>query len=157
MFIDLNNLLSGLFGALLGGLITYFSTIKSIKETAKLDAERREKDKKILRSRLIQNINVEIRYNLSLTKKIQISYAKVRFLVDAYEGMRFHADLVHDSEILNKLQEIYIEIRKFNSLAEYEQAKMSPGTGTLDNDLEEQAKMIKNKIDTIVEIEDMGN
>lgn len=157
MNIDWNNLTSGLLGAIFGSIIGAIASYKaairgaqiSIKETAKLDIERRKQNEKQLKGQILRFVNEELESNLALAQNIRISHAKIRFNSQAFEMAKLNAQILPDEFILLILP-VYIEVIRFNTLANYDQEKVSWGGGYLDDALEKQAVEIKNKINEVL-------
>lgn len=145
----LNNLLSGLVGAILGAIFSYKATIKaakiSMRESAKLEFERRQQQDNDLKRQVVSYLDSELEFNRSLTSNEQISHAKVRFMDKAFEMAKTNARNL-PAGLIDLLSPIYIEIVRFNVLADYDQEKVAFGGGYLDEALKIQAKLIENKI-----------
>lgn len=156
--IDLHNLTSGLIGALIGSVIgaaaTYKAAIKgaevSIKESTKLDLKRRKHEEDWLKKQVINHLISEIKDNLKLSENVKIYHAKIRFLDEAYEMAKLHAQVL-PKEILGLLRSAYVEVTRYNVLADYDQEKVSYGAGYLDDALEKQAEKVKESLSGLPE------
>jgi len=154
--LELSNLTSGFLGALIGSIIgaiaTYKAAIKStlasIEGSIKADSKRRSYETNELKRQIINYLISEIKDNLQLSKKAKISYAKIRFFNEAYEMAKTHAQIL-PSGILKLLRPAYVEIARYNVLADYDQEKH--GHGYLDNALAKQAKEVKNSLSGLEE------
>jgi len=153
MNIEINNLTSGLIGAiigsLIGGIATYFTTIKgaktSIDAAAKLDADRRARDENNLTDQVLDSLNEELKFNLQLTETARLSSLRIRFIDRAFEFAMTNARVLPEG-LIKLLNPVYIEICRFNILAEYDQEKIPFGLGSLDDSLRAQSERIKEAI-----------
>lgn len=153
---DIGNLASGLIGAIIGSIIgalaTYKAAIKgakvSIEETSKVETRRQKGLDENFRKQIIRYLNEELESNLELTKNIQISRAKIRFLDKAFENTRVNARLM-PQDLFEILRPLYVEIWRFNVLADYDQEKVPWGGGYLDDALVKQGEVIKTKIEDV--------
>ncbi len=150
---DIGNLASGLIGAIIGSVIgaiaTYFAAIKgaktSIEETVKVESKKQRQLDKNLEEQIIQSLREELEHNLQLASNSTIGSAKVRFLDKAFEMASASARLL-PKEILTNLRPVYVEVWRFNILANYDQEKVPWGLGSLDEALKRQAEVVKAKI-----------
>lgn len=148
----LSSLTSGLIGALIGSIIgaiaTYKAAIKgakvSIEESVKIDIKQHRYETNTLKKQVINHLISEANDNLKLSENIKIGHAKIRFLNEAYEMAKLHAQVLPIAT-LEMLRPAYVEVIKYNALADYDQAKVSYGGGYLDNALIKQAELVRNK------------
>jgi len=155
---NLSNLISGLLGALIGSIIGAIATYKaairgaqvSIEGSIKADSKRRRYETNELKKQIINHLISEIEDNLQLSEKARISYAKIRFFNEAYEMAKAHAQVL-PSGLLKPLRPAYVEVARYNILADYDQEKISHGGGYLDNALTKQVEEVKSSFSGLKE------
>ncbi|MBI2443799.1 MAG: hypothetical protein HYV42_00975 [Candidatus Magasanikbacteria bacterium] len=149
------NLLSGFFGSIIGAGVTYFATIKSIRETAELDVQRRLEHERDLVKQILNYLKEELDFNLSLSDNIMVNGAKIRFLDKAYEMAKLNAGIL-PGDMIKTLNPIYREIIRYNSLVDFDQAALSYGDGRLDEAIFKQGTQVKLGIQKVLETYILG-
>ena len=123
----------------------------SIGETVKAEQEIREVENIERKRMFLQALLSEVNDNLLMAEDIFVGYAKIRFSTDIYEQIRLNIDALPADAIL-PAREAYSAAIRFNSLAEYDQQKISPGAGTLDKRLRDRNEVAKTAFTGLREI-----
>ncbi|MFZ5366500.1 MAG: hypothetical protein ACOZBZ_04420 [Patescibacteria group bacterium] len=146
---ELSNLLSGLIGAVIGGLLSYFGSIKaaekSIKAVYEQESEKRKEEEEKARASTVKRLLAEVNENLALTENIMVNNAKIRFITEAWSTAK--GDIYFLSEELQEnLQKSYTKIHRYNVLVDYDLGKVSYGGGFLDQPLLKAAEEVKEAL-----------
>ena len=160
IFSLLGGLVGTLIGAGVGGYLTYKGAIDAAKKQTDFlysqERENRTYQEKQQEGAMMHALKIEIEENLMLAKNLAIGDAENISTYDArdiYKGNVltseawdiYKGNITKLSDILQTtLLQVYIEVRKYNSLIEYERIKIPYGDVYLNPLIEEQAKKVVN-------------
>jgi hypothetical protein len=167
VILALVSLFSGLLGAFIGAIIGYKGTVAAAKKQIDFlysqERENRTYQEKQQEGVMKHTLLVEIKENLELAQNLAIGDANnVSTYVarDIYKGNVltseawdiYKGNITKLSDTLQtKLLQVYIEVRKYNSLIEYERFKIPYGDVQLNPLIEEQAEKVVNACKLAIE------
>jgi hypothetical protein len=156
------SLLGGLVGAIIGVLGTIYATRSQIKALSSQEKENRKYAEEQQDGAMKHALLVEIEENLKLARNLAIgdpknvSTSQARDIYkgnvltseawDIYKGNITKLSATLQTELLG----VYIEVRKYNSLIEYERFKIPYGDVQLNPLIEEQAKKVVNACESAI-------
>lgn len=156
------SLLSGLLGSVVGAVVGGYLSYKGAVDSSKTQIEsiydqekgKREYEKKREEQIAINALLSEAKENLDLSNKWQISHSKSILSTETWALYKGFVQSL-PSSLQEKLIKSYAEIKRYNSLTEYDRARVDFGSGALDQVLQKQASVVAEVL--IILIEDLGN
>lgn len=149
------NLLSGLIGALIGGVLAYFGAVKSADKTIKANLKIRESEAATqatqrMSSALISYL-AESEQNIKITSRWRVDNAKAK-LSDRAWGIYSDQLQVFNLDLQLLLIEVYSDIIRYNSIVDYDMHAVSYGNGSVDFALTNEIDLIKPKLFQLKEL-----
>ena len=152
------SLLSGLIGSIIGAIVGGYLSYKGAMDSAKTQIEhlyKQEKEKRDYKEKqeekiMFASILGEVKENLDLATKWQTSYSKSILSIETwsiYKGMIIYLP----TTLQEKLIKAYTEIKRYNSLVDYDRARVAIGHGMLDQSIQQQAGIVVGVLTPLVD------
>lgn len=146
------SLISGLVGAVVGGLFTLLATVHSIRRSAEealaLDAKKRKRDQSNQFKTAKKALLTETKENLESINHWKRYRGKFRFTAEAWTLYKHHiVDLSHSLQDL--LLKAYTEMERYNTLISYD-IHVDYGTGYYDSEIERRIGVVAEDLRALV-------
>lgn len=152
------SLLSGLMGSIIGAIVGGYFSYKGAMDSAKTqiknlyqqEKEKREYEKKREEEIMLNSLLSEAKENLELATKWQVHHSKSILSTETWSIYKGSISSLPTS-IQERIIKAYTEVKRYNSLAEYDRAKVPVGNGMLDQPIQQQAKVVTDTLAPLIE------
>lgn len=152
------SLLSGLIGSIFGAVVGGYYSYKGAMDSAKTqidnlysqEREKREYEKKREEQNMFNSLISEAKENLDLATRWQASHSKSILSTETWSIYKGSISPLPAS-LQDKIIKAYAEIKRYNSLAEYDRQKVAVGHGMLDQPIQQQATVVVNVLTPLIE------
>ncbi len=156
------SLISGIIGALIGGVLTYFGAInaskKQIDSLYALEKESRAYAERQEREAMTSTLAMEIEENIYLATNLWVGYSRQTLVVNTTSLLITEAWTTYRGNISSlpsslqiKLLNAYAEIRQFNTLVEDNRRRYFSGINPGDEAIEAYAKRVLETCNAVKE------
>jgi len=148
-----SGLVGSILGALVGGWISYKGAMDSAKRTIdalyKQELKKRHEDEKDKLKLVLRSLLTEAQENKKITENWKVVHSKPQLNNEAWNIFKGSIDHL-PQEIQEKLIAVYAEIKKYNSLVDYDKIKVPYGVGSMDASIQTEAQNMQTKLNGLI-------